>query len=226
MKIKSRIVVVIAASFAVMVQGITPLYAQPQEPLLHEQLFDGARGLFNKLFGGSDAPVSRPAEPAEPQAPRADPPRPAPVAAEKPPAQSTPAIAPTPTALTQSRSLHEAVVRGDAAAARSMLDQGADIESKDPGSGASPLHYAVMKGRMEIVDLLLARGADVNSRTRNGTTPLHTAALYSRREVAARLIEKRADLNAVSASGATPLALANAAKNRPIEELLRSSGAK
>ena len=219
MKIKSRIAVVIAASFAAMVPGITTLHAQPQEPLLHEQLIDGARGLFNRLFGGSEASGLPAAAPA-PSAPVA------PVVAEKPPAQPAPVTSPTPTALTQSRSLHEAVVRGDVDVARSMLDQGADIESKDPGSGASALHYAVMKGRMEIVELLLARGADVNSRTRNGTTPLHTAALYSRREVAARLIDKRADLNAVSASGATPLALANAAKNRPIEELLRSRGAK
>ena len=117
-------------------------------------------------------------------------------------------------------------MRGDYDATLKLLEEGMDVEARDPGSGASPLHYAVMKGRMQIVDLLLSRGADVNSRTRNGTTPLHTAALYARKEVAERLLEKQADINAVSNSGATPLALAAAARNHPIAEMLRGRGAK
>ena len=61
-----------------------------------------------------------------------------------------------------------------------MIEQGTDIEAKDPGAGASALHYAVMKGEMPLVGLLVQRGADVNSRTKSGTTPLHTAVLYGR----------------------------------------------
>ena len=220
MQIKSRIAMGCAA---VLVAAASPLHAQQQpEPLLHEQIIDGVRGLLNKLFGGSGD--SSGSQPAAPEAPRAEPVPVAPVATQPPRAEL--GAVPSPAALTLSRSLHEAVVRGDLDSTQKMLDQGIDIETKDPGSGASPLHYAVMKGRMEIVDLLLARGADVNSRTRNGTTPLHTAALYSRKEVAERLIEKRADLNAVSASGATPLALAAAAKNHSIADMLRTRGAK
>ena len=232
MKPGSRIAAGVAAACAAAMLWALPAQAQQPEPMLHEQLIEGVKGLFNRIFGGSAAdspPVSRPAE-APLNTPVAIPAPPAPVEAARgePVAVAVPAIpaAPSATALTLSRSLHEAVVRGDLEATLKMLEQGTDIEAKDPGSGASPLHYAVMKGRMEIVDLLIARGADVNSRTRNGTTPLHTAALYSRKEVAERLIEKRADINALSVSGATPLTLASAAKNWPIADMLKARGAR
>ena len=50
MKIKSRIAFVFAAA----VLGVQPLHAQQQEPLLHAQLIEGARGLFNRLFRGAE----------------------------------------------------------------------------------------------------------------------------------------------------------------------------
>ena len=216
-----RIAAGMAAACAAALLWAVPAQAQPAEPMLHEQLIEGVKGLFNRLFDGSGAnspPAAPPPEPAR-IAPVA-----VPAAADR--GQPEAVAPPSATALTLSRSLHEAVVRGDLEATLKMLEQGTDIEAKDPGSGASPLHYAVMKGRMEIVDLLIARGADVNSRTRNGTTPLHTAALYARKEVAERLIEKRADINALSSSGATPLTLASAAKNWPIADMLKARGAK
>ena len=107
-----------------------------------------------------------------------------------------------------------------------MIEQGADVEAKDPGAGASALHYAVMRGKMPLIDLLIARGADVNSRTKMGTTPLHTAVLYARLEVAELLIDAGSNVNAQSASGATPLAIAEASKNQPLAAMLRSRGAK
>jgi hypothetical protein len=218
MDTRTRIALGIAAGCAAAFLSVTPLQAQPpqqQQPetSLPEQLIEGVRGIFKRLFGeGAATPALE--TPAASEAPRSQ------------PASFAPVPAAAPTALTLSQSLHEAVVRGDYEATLRMLEQGIDIESRDPGSGASPLHYAVMKGRLDIVNLLLTRGADVNSRTRNGTTPLHTAALYSRSEVAERLLEGRADINAVSASGATPLALASAAKNRPIADMLKARGAK
>ncbi len=106
-----------------------------------------------------------------------------------------------------------------------LVESGADIEAKDPGSGASALHYAVMKDNIALVGLLLQRGADVNSRTRSGTTPLHTAVLYGRLEVAQFLIEKGAEISARSSSGATPLSIAEAANLKPLSRMLRLHGA-
>ena len=219
MDIRTRIALGVAAGCAAVFLAVSPLHAQQSqqaqpEASLPEQLFEGVRGIFNRLFGSPTESATLTVTPAATEVPKAQ------------PASFAPTPAAAPTALTTSQSLHEAVVRGDVEATLKMLEQGTDIESKDPGSGASPLHYAVMKGRLEIVNLLLTRGADVNSRTRNGTTPLHTAALYSRTEVAERLLAQRADINAVSVSGATPFALASAAKNRPIADMLKARGAK
>jgi ankyrin repeat protein len=118
------------------------------------------------------------------------------------------------------------VAKGDYVSAVKMIEQGADVEAKDPGAGASVLHYAVMKGEMPLVGLLVQRGADVNSRTKSGTTPLHTAVLYRRTEIAEYLIDKGADVNAKSSSGATPLGLALAANFHTLEKMLRTKGAR
>jgi cytohesin len=214
---------IVTAGMGAAVLAVSPANAQQTEPLLHEQLIDGVRGLFGRFFGGDNAARQAEATPASAAVAQ---PATLPAAPPQKRAEEVSVAAAAPLAPVEGRSLHEAVVRGDLEATQKLLEQGANIESKDPGSGASPLHYAVMKGRVPIVDLLIARGADVNSRTRNGTTPLHTAALYARKEIAERLLEKRADVNAVSASGATPLALAVAAKNHPIADMLRARGAK
>jgi ankyrin repeat protein len=135
-------------------------------------------------------------------------------------------VKPTPIALVAPTSLHGLVAKGDFDGARKAIEQGADLEAKDPGTGASVLHYAVMRGNPEILQLLLSKGVDVNSRTRNGTTPLHTAVLYNRYEIAETLLNKGAEVDAKSSSGATPLAIATTARNRDIADLLRARGAK
>jgi len=177
---------------------------------------DRIRGFFNRIFSEEPKPVPPAAAPVETRQ------LPLP---EQPAVQAQP-VKPSQAARAVTGSLHEAVAKGEYTAALKMVEQGADIEAKDPGAGASVLHYAVMRGRMPVIDVLLSRGADVNSRTRMGTTPLHTAALYARVEVAELLIDAGADVNAVSTSGVTPLAMAEAARNQPLVAMLRSRGAK
>ena len=222
---RAAIVCLAAASFG----AAAPVSAQPSEPSLPEQLIEGIRGFFRSIFGGGEEkPPAQPAEerPAEitQEPPAAGGPKEVAKEASKPRAEAQP-VAATPSAQTVPLSLHAVVAKGDIDAARKMVEQGADIEARDPGTGASVLHYAVMRGNPDILALLMGRGADVNSRTKNGTTPLHTAVLYNRYEVAELLINRGADVDAKSASGATPLALASAAKNRTIAELLRARGA-
>jgi hypothetical protein len=199
--------------------AVMPVHAQaPADKPPHEQLIEGLRSLFRAIFGGGD---DKPAAVEEKPSDEKSPEKPAPA----PPAEPQP-VQPTRAAQVQPQTLHAMVAKGDEEGARRMIEGGADIETKDPGAGASALHYAVMRGNRAIVAMLLARGADVNSRTKSGTTPLHTAVLYNHYEVAEQLLERGADANAASASGATPLALATAAKRRDIAELLRSRGAK
>ena len=226
---------IVAALFiATAIIAVSPARAQQQPPQdspapqdsgpsLPEKVFNGignaVRGIFRNIFGSDEREGELKA--TEPQPAPAPSPEPA---AAKGEAKAEP-VAATPAAQAVPQSLHSAIARGDYGVAVRMIEQGADIEAKDPGAGASALHYAVMKGEMPLVGLLVQRGADVNSRTKSGTTPLHTAVLYRRTEIAEYLIGKGADVNAKSASGATPLGLALAAKFHTLEQMLRRHGA-
>ena len=197
-----------------------PVSAQTSEP----SLVDGVVNFFRNIFSTEGEKEVAPAAAPSPAAPAAG----APGAGEQ--KETTAAqpevVKPTPIALVAPASLHAVVAKGDFDAARKLVEQGADIEAKDPGTGASVLHYAVMRGNPDILKYLFGKGVDVNSRTKNGTTPLHTAVLYNRYEVAEMLLGKGAEVDAKSSSGATPLAIATAARNREIADLLRARGAK
>ena len=207
----------IAALLALALIAAMPLRAQqpqpPAEAPFPERVIEGiggaVRGFFNSIFGGSRE--------REGEIPKAPPPSP-------PEASPAPAGEPPPPRVFATQNLQSAIAKGDYMVAVKMIEQGADVEAKDSGAGASALHYAVMKGEMPLVSLLLQRGADVNSRTKSGTTPLHTAVLYKQTEIAEYLIEKGADVNAKSASGATPLGLAIAANHNTVEQMLRRRG--
>jgi len=207
-------------------------YAQQQnpssEPAFPDRVREDIRSFFRHIFGGGDAaaPQSQP-EPQSPTPPAASPTPPAQAARPAPaPAASQPLpVAASPNAAAAPLSLHSAIAKGDYASALKMIDQGTDLEAKDPGAGASPLHYAVMKGALPMIGMLVQRGADVNSRTKSGTAPLHTAVLYNHYEAAEYLIAKGADVNLKSTSGVTPLELALTAKYKHLEKLLRDHGA-
>lgn len=207
----SKAIVWVALAFAVSM----PVAAQQQA---ETNPFEAMLNFLRGIFAGEETTQS-PAPPAQPATLPEQPP-----AAGQPRSQPDPVSA-TPVALS-SMSLHSVVAKGDFDAARKLVEQGADVEAKDPSTGASVLHYAVMRGNPHILKWLLSRGVDVNSRTKNGTTPLHTAVVYNRYEVAEMLLNRGADVEARSTSGATPLAIAAAAKNRGIADLLRSRGAK
>jgi hypothetical protein len=231
-----------AALLAVALLAGLPARAQQQqqEPVtpvrILEDLGGAIRGALESLFGKSEGALPDPRpdsgdptsmrnwkDSAEPQAqPAQAQPQAAPQQQAAPKAEAP--VSASPSASATPQTLHAAIARGDYGNAMKMIEQGADIEAKDPGAGASALHYAVMKGEMPLVGLLVQRGADVNSRTRSGTTPLHTAVLYRQTEIAEYLIEKGADVNAKSTSGTTPLGIALAANYHTIEQMLRRRG--
>lgn len=214
---------VLAAGFAVGARAQDDPQPPPAGPSGPERVIQGIgealRGVFRAIFGTAEGELAAPESKPAPEAPAA-PQAPAPQA----PAPGEP-VAVTPAAQAAPQSLHSAIAQGDDAAALKLIEQGVDVEAKDPATGASALHYAVMKDKIALVGLLLARGADVNSRTKSGTTPLHTAVLYGRLEIAEFLLDKGADINAKSASGATPLSIANAANYQRIAKMLRNRGA-
>jgi hypothetical protein len=98
-----------------------------------------------------------------------------------------------------------AVKKGDLAAIRQRLDDGADLSAADAKFGVTPLDWAAMRGDTEAVRLLIDRGADVNARNKDGSTALHGAAFLGRASAAELLIKNGADTAARNIRRETPL---------------------
>src|SRR5262245_54983391 len=110
-------------------------------------------------------------------------------------------------------SLIDAAMQGNKDAVRTMLKQGADVNTAQ-GDGMTALHWAVQKGDVEIAQTLLYAGANVKATTRiGGYTPLLIAARNGNAEMIEALVAAGADPNAPTTNGATPLMLASQAGN-------------
>jgi ankyrin repeat protein len=104
--------------------------------------------------------------------------------------------------------LHVAARLGALAKARSLIEEGADLNEIDAW-GETTLHYAAYQGHRDVVNLLIGKGAHVDSRNALSETPLHAATRggqRNRKEVAKLLIEKGADVSLHSAAGFGDLA--------------------
>src|SRR4030088_2631141 len=71
----------------------------------------------------------------------------------------------------------DAVMKGDKAALRTLLQQKADVNAPQV-DGATALHWAVFRGDLDAVNQLIRAGANVNVANREGATPIAMAALY------------------------------------------------
>lgn len=110
---------------------------------------------------------------------------------------------------------------GQGAAARLLLERGAEVNTQ--GAGYSALHAAVLRGDLELVKALLERGADPDARLAKGTpsryyskdyafndnlvgaTPLWLAARFGEPEIMSVLAAKGADPRATLPDGTTAL---------------------
>jgi ankyrin repeat protein len=121
----------------------------------------------------------------------------------------------------------DAVMRGDAAAVRTLLRQGADVNAPE-GDGMSPLHLAAERGDGDLAALLLASGANPRAETRIGRyTPLHVAARGGHATVVRALLDSvsRIDVNALTGTGAAPLHFAAASGSAATVTALVEHGA-
>jgi ankyrin repeat protein len=97
---------------------------------------------------------------------------------------------------------------GDAAAVKTLLKGGADVNAAQ-GDGMTALHWAAQKGDAELVSMLLSAGANVRATTRlGGYTPMHLASQYGQAKVVAALLAAGAGADVKTATGASPLMLA------------------
>jgi ankyrin repeat protein len=119
----------------------------------------------------------------------------------------------------------DAARRGDVAAVRTLLKQGADANAAH-ADGMTPLHWAAERGEPAVADVLIHAGANPAAVTRLGEyTPLHLAARSGSAPVTRALLKAGASASAPSSSGATPLHLASAAGNVDTVNALLDAGA-
>lgn len=71
--------------------------------------------------------------------------------------------------------LHVAAEAGQDAAARLLLEYGADLSALDLENDAIALCWAAFFGRPAVVEALIKAGSDVNQRNKHGLTPLGCA---------------------------------------------------
>jgi len=89
--------------------------------------------------------------------------------------------------------LYMAIVIGDSARVRSLVEQGADVNAKDE-RGLTPLFWAISLRQAKVAELLIAQGADVNAETQENQTPLRMAVIRGDREVLEMLIANGAEV--------------------------------
>jgi len=102
--------------------------------------------------------------------------------------------------------IHLAVCAGDLVKVKSLVEEGADVDTRAKGSGGhTPLFAALFAGHNDVAKFLIAKGADVNAKDMAGVTALHYMCEHGKRSMAELLIAEGADVNAKDYGGATPL---------------------
>ena len=110
-----------------------------------------------------------------------------------------------------------AVSSNDVGKATKLLSNGANPNTSDNATSATPLFTAIANNNPQMVQLLLDHGADVTQVNEKGSLPLHEAASgnafagdskYRANEMIQSLIEHGADVNQKNAKGQTALMLA------------------
>ena len=116
----------------------------------------------------------------------------------------------------------DAIERGDLAAARAMVQKGADVNAPQ-SDGATALHWAVYRNSAEAVDLLLRAGAK-SAPNREGMTPLAMAALYGNSGIVDRLLKAGTDARSLGPNGETMVMFAARNGNPEVIRLLVEAG--
>ena len=119
--------------------------------------------------------------------------------------------------------LHQAVLVGNIAILKALIERGAQLNEKD-SVGYTPLYKAVIKDNTEISKLLIEKldKSQLNEKGYSGDTPLHDAVFQGNVEISKLLIEKldKSQLNGKNSVGDTPLYDAVSQGNVEISKLL------
>jgi hypothetical protein len=120
--------------------------------------------------------------------------------------------------------LWSAVAAGNRDEVGRLLAAGSKVNSKQPGSGSTPLNTAAVFGRTAIAKLLIEKGADVSVPNADGNTALHIASFFSHLDFVKLLLENGASVDAKSAKGETPIDVVAADWSPQLEGVYQSIG--
>ena len=135
---------------------------------------------------------------------------------------------PTATATTSkpaTKTIFEAVQKGNLQEVKRHVTTGVSIESKGE-QGHTPLLFAAQGGHTKIVEYLLKTGANINAQNNAKFTPLNLALLYGKFEIAELLISHGSNLDTPNYKNEGPLHHAVAKGHLLIVNRLISKGAK
>lgn len=119
--------------------------------------------------------------------------------------------------------LYFAVRGGHFAAAKLLVERGADVNAAPTPLLGPALMPALAKRRIDLINLLLDAGANPNS-YRNREAALHIAVRSGCLDCVKALVEAGADVNAKTKDGKTPLHLAKFKGQREVADYLVSHG--
>ena len=123
------------------------------------------------------------------------------------------------------RALLQAAATGEVELIGYALDQGADIETRDP-RGNTPLLLAARAASAAGVETLVRRGADPGAASDDGWNALHTAAYFGFTDVAKVLVAGGTPVEAREPEyGNTPLLIAARRSSRGVAVVLLDAGA-
>jgi ankyrin repeat protein len=121
--------------------------------------------------------------------------------------------------------LADAVMKGDHAAVRTLLQQKVDANAMGP-DGTTALHWAVRSDDAETVDMLLRAGANAKAADRYGVTPLYLACVNGNAAVIVKLLDAGADANSIDPASETALMTATRTGAADAMKALLDRGAK
>ncbi|HEY6344293.1 MAG TPA: ankyrin repeat domain-containing protein [Bryobacteraceae bacterium] len=120
--------------------------------------------------------------------------------------------------------LADAAMRGDGEAVRSLLSEGAGVNTPQP-DGTTALHWAVRHDDPATTETLIKAGADVKAANRYGVTPMNLAAVNGDAANIRNLLDAGADANSATPGGETALMTAARTGKLAAVQLLLDRGA-
>ena len=111
------------------------------------------------------------------------------------------------------------------AAIQALIEAGANVNARKPGSGETALHLVARKGDMKSYQMLVAEGARPDALTERGKTVLHDAVCGGNLDLVSAILESGSDVKAKTATGVSVLHHAARCDNVDIFNLLVGEGA-